>query len=172
VPHPDRRADVTFADHSAIFAIEEPEVFLHPHRARFFARTLCSLADEGNQVLLSTHSPIFVPMDRYEDIALVRKGAAGTDVSQSGALSIEAGSKDYLRLINECDSHRSEMFFARRVILVEGYTERVAFPLVFKAKGVDINREGISIVECQGKMKIPLFVKVLKGFAYTIHRRT
>lgn len=145
----------------AIFAIEEPEVFLHPHRARFFASTLCSLADEGNQVFLSTHSPLFVPMDRYEDIALVRKGTAGTRVSQTGQLVVQPDSKEYLRLINECDSQRSEMFFATRVILVEGYTERVAFPLVFKAKGIDANRQGISVVECQGKMKIPLFVKIL-----------
>jgi predicted ATPase len=149
----------------AIFAVEEPEVFLHPHRARFFASTLCALADDGSQVFVSTHSPLFVPLDRYEDVALVRKtAAAGTHVVQTGALKLEAGSKEYLRLITECDSQRGEMFFASRVVLVEGYTERVALPLIFKAKGVDINRESISVVECQGKTKIPLFAKILSAF--------
>ena len=145
----------------AIFAIEEPEVFLHPHRARFFASTLYGLADTGNQVLLSTHSPLFVPMDRYESIALVRKAAGGTQVFQTGSLSTDSSSKQHLRLLAECDAQRSEMFFASKVLLVEGYTERLLFPLLFKAKGVDPNRLGISVIECQGKTKIPLFAKIL-----------
>ena len=148
----------------AIFAIEEPEVFLHPHRARFFNDTLRGLADSGNQVFVSTHSPLFVPLDRFEEIALVRKESeSGTYVVQTDEISLEAGSKEFLRLITEFDSHRSEMFFANKVLLVEGYTERLAFPLVFKTLGVDINREAISVVECQGKTKIPLFVEILKA---------
>jgi predicted ATP-dependent endonuclease of OLD family len=146
----------------AIFAIEEPEVFLHPHRARFFSSTLCAVADGGNQVFLSTHSPLFVPMERFENIVLVRKTASGTTTQQTGAIhQALPGSKEYLRLINECDSQRSEMFFASRVMLVEGYTERVMFPLLFKVLEIDLNREGISVIECQGKTKIPLFAKIL-----------
>jgi putative ATP-dependent endonuclease of the OLD family len=147
----------------AIFAIEEPEVFLHPHRARFFASTLCALADAGNQVFLSTHSPLFVPMDRFESVVLVRKTDAGTKTVQTGAVQMVPGSREYLRLLNECDSQRSEMFFASRVILVEVYTERVLFPLLFKARQIDPNRSGISVIECQGKTKIPLFAKILNG---------
>jgi putative ATP-dependent endonuclease of the OLD family len=147
----------------AIFAIEEPEVFLHPHRARFFVATLRNLVESGlNQVFLSTHSPVFVPVDRYQDIAIVRKTlVAGTTVTQTGDLAMDTCSKDYLRLITEFDSQRSELFFASRVLLVEGYTERIVFPLVFRALGIDVNREAISVVECQGKTKMPLFAKIL-----------
>ncbi|MGE5487016.1 MAG: ATP-dependent nuclease [bacterium] len=148
----------------AIFAIEEPEVFLHPHRARFFVATLRSLVASGNQVFLSTHSPLFVPMDRYQDIAVIRKTLVeGTTVTQTGDLGIDPCNKDFLRLITEFDSQRSELFFASRVLLVEGYTERIVFPLVFKALGIDVNRDAISVVECQGKTKMPLFAKILSA---------
>jgi predicted ATP-dependent endonuclease of OLD family len=113
-------------------------------------------------VFLSTHSPLFVPMDRFENIVLVRKTNGATSTQQTGAVEMVPGSKEYLRLLNECDSQRSEMFFASRVILVEGYTERVTFPLLFKASKIDPNRSGISVIECQGKTKIPLFARVLK----------
>lgn len=146
----------------AIFAIEEPEVFLHPHRARFFAATLRALADTGSQVFVSTHSPLFVPLDRFDDICLVRKTEErGTHVVQTRAIEIERESKEYLRLITEFDSQRSELFFANRVLLVEGYTEKIVFPIVFQTMGVDVNRASISIIECQGKTKIPLYAKIL-----------
>jgi len=44
----------------AVFAIEEPEAFLHPQKARYFSSVLRSLADKGNQVFLTTHSPVFL----------------------------------------------------------------------------------------------------------------
>jgi predicted ATP-dependent endonuclease of OLD family len=47
----------------AIFAIEEPEVFLHPQKARYFENVLQNLAVSGNQIFLTTHSPIFVTME-------------------------------------------------------------------------------------------------------------
>ena len=148
----------------AIFAIEEPEVFLHPHRARFFSNTLRLLADAGNQVFISTHSPLFVPLDRFEDICLVRKNEAnGSQVLQAKGIQIDPASKEYLRLITEFDSQRSELFFASRVMLVEGYTEKIVFPLVFKALGIDVNKQSISIIECQGKPKIPLYARILNA---------
>ncbi len=46
-----------------IIAIEEPELYLHPHLARVFKDTLYSLADEGFfQVLATSHSPNFIDL--------------------------------------------------------------------------------------------------------------
>ena len=62
--------------------------------------------------------------------------------------------------MTEFDAQRSEFFFAKRVMFVEGTTEKIALPLAFRALGIDVNREGISVVECGGKTKLPLFVRV------------
>ncbi|MEK4084263.1 AAA family ATPase [Psychrobacillus sp. FSL K6-1415] len=48
-----------------IIAIEEPELYLHPHLAIVFKDTLYSLADEGFfQVLGTSHSPNFIDLSR------------------------------------------------------------------------------------------------------------
>ena len=62
----------------------------------------------------------------------------------------------------EFDAERAELFFSRAAILVEGMTEKMAFPFVFGALGHDADREQISIVECGGKSNLPLFVEICK----------
>ncbi len=47
-----------------VFGIEEPEVFLHPQKARYFSTVLSALAEAGNQLFLTTHSPIFVQLHK------------------------------------------------------------------------------------------------------------
>jgi predicted ATP-dependent endonuclease of OLD family len=148
----------------AIFAIEEPEVFLHPQKARYFASVLHSIADSGNQVFVSTHSPIFVNIHRTEDVCIVRRTKeAGTKVTKAGELNLTLEERELLRLLTEFDAQRNELFFARKILLTEGDTEKIIFPLAFKALGSDINKLGISVIECGGKTKIPLFIKVCRA---------
>jgi len=148
----------------AIFAIEEPEVFLHPQKARYFQTVLEGLSDSGNQVFLSTHSPIFVQVHKPESVAIIRRTAEhGTKACQTQACNLTHSERQTLRLLTEFDAERKELFFAKAVLLVEGATEKVALPLAFKALGHDINRLGISVVEVGGKTKFPLFVRVLNA---------
>lgn len=145
----------------ALFALEEPEVFLHPHRARYFAGVLRGLSEKGNQVFVTTHSPIFVQLDRPESIALVRRTQTeGTRVRQATGTALAENDRQALRLLTEFDTQRNELFFARSVLLVEGTTEKVILPLLFRMLGHDLNKLGISVVEVGGKTKIPLFSKV------------
>jgi len=148
----------------AVFAIEEPEAFLHPQKARYFSTVLRSLADKGNQIFLTTHSPVFVQIYLPESIALVRRAAdTGTKVNQASKIDLAENERQALRLMTEFDSQRNELFFARKVMFVEGNTEKVSLPLVFQTMGIDINKENISVIECGGKTKIPLFVRVAKA---------
>jgi len=148
----------------AVFAIEEPEVFLHPQKARYFASVLHSIAASGNQVFVSTHSPIFVNIHRTEDVCIVRRSKeAGTKVKKADKLNITLKERELLRLLTEFDTQRNELFFARKVLFTEGDTEKIIFPLAFKALGFDINKLGISVIECGGKTKIPLFIKVCQA---------
>ncbi len=150
----------------AIFAIEEPEVFLHPQKARYFATVLRSLAENGNQVFLTTHSPVFVQIHDPESVAVVRRpDETGSKIFQVKSLELAESIKNTLRLLTEFDSQRNEVFFARRVMFVEGNTEKIAMPLIFKANGIDINRENVSIIECGGKAQILFFAQIAKAFS-------
>ncbi len=149
----------------AVFAIEEPEVFLHPQKARYFATVLRGLSERGNQVFLTTHSPIFVQLHEPEAVAVVRREAdSGTKVHQAKMVDLADDDRRALRLLTEFDAQRSEFFFARRVMFVEGNTEKVALPLAFRALGIDINKENVSVIECGGKTKIPFFARTAAAF--------
>ena len=136
---------------------EEPELYLSPHLQRHLFRVLRELAQRGNQILYSTHAPVFLSVDRIEDLAIVRHTAdEGTTLFQPEPLA-EA---EAFRVLSEFDSDRAELFLARAALLVEGRTEKMTFPLVFDALGFEPDKEGVLILECGGKGNIPLFARI------------
>ena len=148
------------AERGLVLIIEEPELFLRPQAQRYLYRLLRSFAAKGNQVLYSTHEPAFLNVGRLEELALVEFAPdTGTTVIQPKALAAE----ESFRALSELDAERSELFFARAVLLVEGRTEKLTFPFVFRALGHDVDREEITIVDCGGKPNIPLLIRVCRA---------
>ena len=140
-----------------VLLIEEPELYLSPHTQRHLFRLLRDLAHRGNQILYSTHAPVFLSVDRIEELALVRhRQDEGTTLLQPEPLP-EA---EAFRVLSEFDSDRAELFLARAVLLVEGRTEKMTLPFVFEALGVQPDKEGVLVLECGGKGNIPLFARI------------
>ena len=145
----------------AIFLIEEPEMYLHPHRQRFFYRTLSRLA-EGNQLIYSTHSPNFVTIPEFENVRVVYRDANDTTKVRASSLLADNQLREKLR--KEFDPERNELFFARHVILVEGDTEKLAIPEYATRLTIDLNRQGCSVVEVGGKKSMKAFVEIVRSF--------
>ena len=57
---------------------------------------------------------------------------------------------------------RSELFFAKKVILVEGQTDKIV--LGYLSKKLGIFKYDYSILECGSKSIIPQFIKLLNAF--------
>lgn len=145
----------------AILLIEEPEMFLHPQMQRSLSKTLQAIGTT-NQVLYTTHSPHFVTIPEYPQVLLVRRGVHGTSVRRSN-LPLDAKRRE--KLIKEFDPERNELFFATRLILVEGDTEKLALPEYARRLGHDLDRSGTTIVEVGGKRSLMEFVQIAKSFA-------
>jgi len=142
-----------------VFAIEEPELFLAPHAHRYLYRLLRRLSQSGNQVFFTTHAPGLLNVAALDEVNMVRRDELGvTSVERLRPIDVD----DTFRVMCEFDAERSELFFSRASILVEGMTEKMAMPFVFHALGHDADREQVSIVECGGKANIPLFVEICK----------
>jgi predicted ATP-dependent endonuclease of OLD family len=140
-----------------VLLVEEPELYLGPQGQRYLYRMLRRFVEAGNQVVYSTHAPTFLNAARLDEVVFVeRLEAMGTRVARAAPLTAE---KDF-RVLSEFDAERSELLLARAALLVEGLTEKLAFPFVFAALGYDADQEGITIVECGGKANIPLFARV------------
>jgi hypothetical protein len=74
------------------------------------------------------------------------------------------------RLVAELDAERAEIFLSRAVLLVEGRTEKLVFPLVFQALGLDADQEAIAVIDCGGKGNLPLFAEICNacGIPYVV----
>jgi len=144
----------------AILLIEEPEMFLHPQMQRSLYKSLRKIG-ETNQVIYTTHSPHFVSVPEYCDVLLVGRDEGGTYVIQS---SLATDAKRREKFLKELDPERSELFFAKRLLLVDGDTEKLSFPEFAKKLAIDLDRAGATIVEVGGKRNLKDFADLAISF--------
>lgn len=153
------------ASSSTFFILEEPELYLHPQAQRALLDSLVGLSESGCQVLLCTHASALIDVERYKSICIVRKqdDAVGTEVCQCHDELFTGDSHKDFNLSYWINPDRSELFFARRVILVEGATDKTTIPLI--AKKIGVFRYDYTVVDCGSKTAIPLYVRLLNRFA-------
>lgn len=161
-----------------ILAIEEPELFQHPNRQRHFANILRRIAgsdgrpDEAKmQVFIATHSPLFVNLDFFDCVRRVTKDPGTTHEFPSSRI-IHASTSKICRLleaVHEEDPETfdeatlrariraimtpwvNEGFFAQKICLVEGESDRAALLALAEIQGFSFESEGISIIPVNSK---------------------
>ncbi len=148
------------AHKNKIILIDHPEVHLHPHAER----NLSSLIDESKdtQIFLITHSPYFVNIDKQHRIIRVTQKNFQTEVYTIAPDYFT--DREYSKLDFLLDICSKEIFFARKVLLVEGPTEYGAIPVFAKAQKFSFDKNGISIIDVGGKSSLGLFAKICEGY--------
>jgi predicted ATPase len=151
--------------HVKVFAVEEPDAFVQPHGVRQLASLIRRIGDDdGAQVVLTTHSPSLLATLSPRDIVRIEKRDTTTQVYQSPTTLADPAFARYVT------RDTAEMFFARRVLLVEGATERFLLPplsslIQSDGQSLDFNRAQLSVIELNGKGSIVSFLKILDSFA-------
>jgi len=154
---------------SVIFAMEEPELFLHPHAQRKLSASLREIAETAeHQVFVCTHSTHFVNVERYKEIAIITKenpqegSRARQCTDELFAGDNLAERKKRFHMAQWINPDRGEMFFAKRVVFVEGETEKVIFP--FLAEKLGMFDPEVSIIDCGSKHNLPLYMEIANAF--------
>jgi CRISPR-associated exonuclease Cas4 len=152
-------------ERSNIFAFEEPELFLHPQVCRATYEALKAIS-ATEQILLCTHSAHFVNMEDYQSLALIRKpsqidGTKGLRVT-ADLFEGDKEQRQRFNMIRFFNPDRNEVFFARKVALLEGATERAVLPVVARRPGMFDH--SVSLIDCAGKFNLTLYMKVLNAF--------
>jgi len=149
----------------AIFAIEEPELFLYPQAQRELYDNFQSLS-YNTQIFYTTHNPNFLNPQRAFEIEIITKDKEhGTTVRKKNRTFVN---EEYFKIKKfkiyaHFNTYRNEIFFAKYVILVEGDSDKILWTTLIEEKwGIALNKNGISIIECGGKGGVMYFIGVMR----------
>lgn len=120
--------------------IEEIEAHLHP---QIQLQVIEQLQDQnGIQLILTTHSPNIASKVHLQNLIICHGG----NVFPMGKVYTELESTDYSFLERFLDVTKANLFFAKGIILVEGWAEELMLPVLAKKLGISLTEKGVSVV--------------------------
>ena len=163
---------------TSLIFIEEPEAHLHPQMQSVFIRSVANYIESKKwdaQLVITTHSSHIIAESGFKGIRYFKAGSQatlnGTPVCNEGGASLQI--KDLTTFRNELKNNdegdtvrfleqymelrRCDMFFADKIILIEGTTERLLLPkMIEKVDSIMGNTDSplahsyISLIEVGG----------------------
>lgn len=149
-------------DSNIIFAMEEPENSLHPKAQRQLLSVLQDISNES-QVIVTTHSPVFIERSKFENNIILTRTVKGNtvaktfDKSQLEQLRIDLGIRPSDALLKGGGNC---------AILVEGNCEEEGFPIFMEMLGLSEFQLGISIINMRGSdyHKVSNIIRLLGAY--------
>ena len=163
-------------DISLLF-IEEPEAHTHPQMQYVFANKIETILKDikSLQTIITTHSAHIVSQCNFKDIRYLLKNENGTNVTIKNfhsELEKKYSKKEEFKFIEQyLTMQSSELFFANKIIFIEGTTEKILLPYFIdiidkenesKPDNISLTSQNISIMEVGANAKVfDVFLKFL-----------
>ena len=173
-----------------ILGIEEPELYQHPDRQRYLSRALTKLTQKGIpgvtkqvQVLYSTHSPLFVNVEYFDNIRVFRKVKVDEKLPKQTKIyytTLDKVAEKLEKITNQPKGSYSgetlrprlralmspwvnEGFFAKFVVLGEGIKDRAAILGAARAMEYDLESRGVAVIPCRGKPNLDKAIAIFRS---------
>jgi putative ATP-dependent endonuclease of the OLD family len=144
--------------------VEEPEAHLHPQLQAVLLSYLESIkAVEGEkpvQLFVTSHSPNFASIADLDSLTCLVDTEKGVESFFPRDVKFKTGKREKLQ--RYLDVTRAELFFARRVIFVEGAAELMMMGMLAATEKYDLRKHGVSLISVEGlnfDSFLPLFGK-------------
>ena len=156
--------------------IEEPEIYQHPHKQELISQAfyeICEGFSESTgirfQIVFTTHSEKFIGISKFQSARILRRECVDEIINHSASsVSVKDCCAHFATLLDKEpiseDAFEAKMhiftrevcegFFAEKVILVEGVTDRAIMDGYYQHLGRNRLAEGISIIPMDGKTKM------------------
>ena len=167
----------------------------HPNAAQQMRETIYSLASSSgvNQIICSTHSPYMIDLSQKPNQVLnllsLKSEKINVDSEELEAelvycnpfntskafIGLQEDDRAYVKMLIRIDDYISKVFFARKVLIIEGDTEEVVLKETIERveEGKRLNiMHNWQIVKARGKASIISLVKYLKAMGinpYVMH---
>lgn len=132
--------------------VEEPEAHLHPQLQAVLLQYLQSIQDvDGEkpvQLFVTSHSPNFASIADLDSLVCLVNTGATVETFLPRSITFKKGKRE--KLERYLDVTRAELFFARRVIFVEGAAELMMVDALAKRMGYDLRQHGVSLISVEG----------------------
>lgn len=125
--------------------VEEEEAHLHPQAQMKVLETIQK--QKGTQFIITTHSPnlaskVELSEDDLNQVVICKEGK----VFPMGPTYTQLDKDDYEFLDHFLDVTKANLFFAKGIILVEGWAEEIILPAIAHGMGKDLTAHEVSII--------------------------
>lgn len=132
--------------------VEEPEAHLHPQLQAILLRYLESIqavaGEKPVQLFVTSHSPNFASIANLDCLSCLVDTGASVATFSPRSIKFEKGKRE--KLERYLDVTRAELFFARRVIFVEGAAELMLVDALAAKAGFNLREHGVSLISVEG----------------------
>ena len=122
-----QRKEVFEEDYNLLL-IEEPEAHLHPQLENTFFKYLQKLEETNEfQIIVSSHSPTITAKTKLDNVIVMNNN--NNNIFATPLKDTLLKDEDRIFLKKFLDVTKSQLFFAKGVILVEGISETLLLPV-------------------------------------------